>query len=157
MNQKQAIDELIPYIQKVLTDNKDDFISSLNCYLNSKGVLGGILGGVTTIFGSSFFWTFILATLVPFILKVVLFVIIALLAPYLTGIEPFLDGLIDLIDQSLLSLDQKTKAKAVISFLRSQAMPPVNVNLSGKELSEFRLLRDDLENYSPSGAGDLFK
>jgi hypothetical protein len=150
---KNAVDQFTPFVQKVLLDNRSDTQTAIRNYFDSKGVLGSIGG----IFTNSFFWTFILTTLLPFVLKAVIFVVIALFAPYLTALEPFLDGLIDLIDQSLLSLDQKANAKAFIALLRlDPATLPVNVRIAPAELHELLLMRDDLENYARPNAGSLF-
>lgn len=157
MTTQQAVDLLTPYCQHVLIKNKDEMMTAIHNYLSSKGFFGTLLGGVTTIFANNFFWTFVLTTVLPFVIKVALFVVIALFAPYLTVIESFLDSLIDLLDQSLLSADKKALAKEIITLFRLDPTTlPVDTNVSSHEMSNLMLMRDDLENYADSTNNNLF-
>lgn len=150
---KQACDLLTPYVQHVLIQNQKEFQDSMHDYFSSKGLLSGL----GSIFASSFLWTFILQTVLPFMIKVALFVVIALFAPFLTSIEPFLDGLIDLLDQTLLSLQQKQLAKDVIALFRIPVNTlPVDTNITQPERAHLLAQQDPLECYCHNSTNSLF-
>jgi len=150
---KQACDLLTPYVQHVLIKNQKEFQDATHDYFSSKGLLSG-LGSV---FASTFFWTFILQTVLPFLIKVALFVVIALFAPYLTFLEPFLDGLIDLLDQSLLSLQQKQLAKDIIALFRIPANTlPVDTNITQPQRAHLLAQQEPLECFCHNSTNSLF-
>lgn len=151
MTIQDAVDQLTPYVQHVLIKNKTDFIDAIHNYLQSKGFWGNILSSVSVVFVNNFFWTFVLTTVVPFILKVTLFVVIEIFAPYLAALIPFLNGLIDLIDKSILSENEKQNVKDVFELFKlDPTMLPVDIQIPVQEMHELDSLRDDLENYSKS-------
>jgi hypothetical protein len=159
MTVQQCVDNLTPYLQKALADNEDDFRASLKAYASSHtGVLGSIFGGIVTVFESPFFWTFLLNTILPFFLKITIFVLITLFAPYLGAFDGLINSIIDGITNSgFLSETQKTTAISAVQMIRAgAAATTINTNLTTSEKLKLLSNVDHLEKYAQPTNNSLF-
>lgn len=131
---KDVVDFLLNETRPMLEKNKSEIIEDIETYLDEQGFMGKLMGVLSKPFMSNFLWRFLTDVVLPFSLRMTVFVLIRVMSSRLGPFAPMLIGISDVVDEEILPNDEKKVFKGLIKLMTV----PINSLPNGVRLNDGR-------------------